>query len=75
MLISEWSGGGQLAQYCLNKNIFYYLNHYNSKYYIGRENELILQANNNYFSAWDWKNPINANIKLFENLNNLLDNL
>jgi len=74
-LISEWSGGGQLSQYCMKKDIFYYINFYNSIGYCGDEEKLIKRAHSSYFDTIDWKNPINANIKIFKNLNDLLINI
>ena len=76
LLISEWSGGGQIAQYCTNNKIFYYCNFYNSLGYIGIEKQLIENAKNgSYFNNWDWKNPKNVDIKIFENLDELLNNI
>lgn len=76
LFISEWSGGGQLSQYCYSGTILYHFNHYKSYSYINIVDELTTQAiSSTYFEAWDFKNPNNCKIKMYENVDNLVDNL
>jgi len=75
LFISEWSGGGQLSQYCFNGKIMYYFNTYNSIGYIDIKNEVLEAAKQSYFDAWDFKNPLENDIQLFVDLNNLIENI
>jgi hypothetical protein len=75
LFISEWSGGGQLSQYCYSGKILYYFNFYNVPDFIGREKEFIELASISYFDNWDWKNPNHCCIQLFKNVNEMIDNL
>jgi hypothetical protein len=76
LFITEWSGGGQLSQYCYSGNSLYYFNNYNSIDYINRFDyikENVMKCS--YFDWWDFKNPSNSNYKLFINLDELLNNI
>jgi hypothetical protein len=64
-LLSEWSGGGQLSQFCAKKVIYYY-DHYPDDYKTELIKEYVEQNNNNFYEAWDHYNPINC-IKMFIN--------
>jgi len=77
LFITEWSGGGQLSQYCYSGNSLYYFNiYYAAIDYINmldniKENSM----NQTYFDWWDFKNPSNSNFKIFINLDELLNNI
>jgi hypothetical protein len=75
LFISEWSGGGQLAQYCCNCNIFYYFDNYESHDYEINYQEYQEYANNklNIFNCWDFKTTTNCNYKFFKTLNIMLN--
>jgi hypothetical protein len=77
LFISEWSGGGQLSQYCCKSTIMYYFDAYQgeiAQFYIKNTDYCIENAiSNNYDSSWDFKNPSDCNIFMFDNINNLLD--
>jgi hypothetical protein len=76
LFISEWSGGGQLSQYCYSGTILYYFNHYKSYEYLNKIDELTKKAiSTTYHESWDFKNPNNSSIKMYENLDSLLNNL
>jgi len=77
LFITEWSGGGQLSQYCCDSKIFIYFNEYSqSSDYVDRLDKLLESAKSgSYFDDWDFKNPINAEIKMFYNLDHLLENI
>jgi len=76
LFISEWSGGGQLSQYCYSGKIMYYFNAYFDEIYINLENDYINRSmSSTYDIAWDFKNPNNCEIKIYKNLHDLLDNL
>ena len=83
MVISEWSGGGQLSQYCFSGKIFYYFDFYTSLNwkYERNENRFIkfdfqnfqnISLTNTYFHDYDLKNPMNGDIKIFNNVDELL---
>ena len=58
--ITEWSGGGQLAQFCCNSKIVYYYDCYPEHYFNDKE-QLYRDANNSYFyDLWDHYTPINC---------------
>ena len=58
-LLSEWSGGGQLAQFCAKKIIFYYEN-YPHSYHTSQVLNYEQQNNNNFTACWDHYNPIGS---------------
>ena len=85
LLISPWSGGGQLSQYCCppKTKILYFLNKdMNEVYNIGdvvyynNEKHWIDKAmTQTYFDAMDFKNPNDCCIKIFININDLYNNI
>jgi hypothetical protein len=76
LFISEWSGGGQLSQYCFDGKIMYYLNHYHSHEYVGNEKEFAkLSMETDMFQHWDFKHSRNIDINLLHTLDDLLENL
>ena len=77
LFISEWSGGGQLSQYCYNGKIFYYFNNYPSNdYEIHYENyQSGANRNNNIFDAWDFKSTTDCIRIYYKTLDNMLDNM
>lgn len=76
-VISEWSGGGQVAQYCCNKKtIMYYFNHYQSQGYIPMKDQCIANSmSGDYLQSWDFKNPGDSTILMFNDFNDLLNNI
>ncbi len=77
LLISEWSGGGQLAQYVMNQTgqIWYYFDSYPDVYNY-TENHMIWHENSmtgSYLSCWDFKQINNCSRRYFKNVNNLLE--
>ena len=62
LLISEWSGGGQLSQYCFNNKVIYYFHHYQSLdyeiHYKSYQNGADLK--NNIMGFWDFKSTTNC---------------
>lgn len=77
LFISEWSGGGQLSQYCYNGLILFYFDNYKSNNY--EINYLDYQNNanldNNIFNYWDFKSTTKCERKYFKTLNLMIDNL
>ena len=75
ILIGEWSGGTQLAQYCFNGIILYYFNTYTSYTYIDIYKDLIKITKNDIFDAWDFKNFTNNIIYMYKNMDDLINNI
>uniref|UniRef100_A0A6C0LC97 Uncharacterized protein n=1 Tax=viral metagenome TaxID=1070528 RepID=A0A6C0LC97_9ZZZZ len=77
LFISEWSGGGQLAQYCYNGKILYYFDNYASHDYEIIYEELQNGANNstNIWNAWDFKTTTNCERKYYKTYGEMLNNL
>ena len=77
LLISEWSGGGQLSQYCFNKTILYYFDNYPSNDYELRYEEYQELANQqkNIFICWDFKTTTSCIRKYYKTLDELVTNL
>lgn len=78
-LLSEWSGGGQLAQFCAKKIIFYY-DHYPHFYHTDNVLNYEEENNSDFFKCWDHYNPIGCkkifiNNEELEDMNKLLSNL
>jgi hypothetical protein len=74
-VITEFSGGGQLAQYCHNEKILYYCNAY--PFYTGVEiGKVIREANepNNLYDYFDVKLHTGASIYIFSTFDSLLTN-
>jgi hypothetical protein len=72
-VISEYSGAGQLSQYCHNKEIYYYKNNYN----IYENYDDLIGANheNNIYYKFDTKLFSNAVIYNFINYHEILEQL
>ncbi len=79
LLISEWSGGGQLSHYAGRENlkIYYYFLSHQSPYYINILDDLLSTSNeyNNIFKSWDFKTSKKINIKLYLNLDETIKNI
>jgi hypothetical protein len=75
LLISEWSGAGQLSQYCFNKKIVYYFDAYDSIDYVKNYSEIqnICDNSNTIFACWDFKHTISCERFYFKTLENALD--
>lgn len=69
-VISQFSGGGQLSQYCHNKFIFYYHKHYGFSNAFSRAN-----SDTNIYNDFDYKKNTNANVFMFNNYIHLSDNI
>lgn len=67
-IISQFSGGGQLAQYCHSKNIIFYNNTYNMMIYNEKNERIIDQVfeianrSNNIYDYFDYQKITNANV-------------
>lgn len=70
-LLSEWSGGGQLSQFCAKKVIYYY-DEYPQHYFDDQKMNYETQNNDCFWANWDHYNPINAQ-KFFITRNEFLD--
>jgi hypothetical protein len=74
LFISEWSGGGQLSQYCYDGKIMYYFNHYPTKGYVGQEKEFArLSMETDMYQHFDFKHSRNIDINLFNTLDEILE--
>jgi hypothetical protein len=77
LFISEWSGGGQLSQYCYNGKILYYFNYYYladyEKLYLQYQNDADLKTN--LFNKWDFKTTTSCDRLYYKTLNELLNNI
>jgi hypothetical protein len=74
LLISEWSGGGQLSQYCCNSKIIYYFDDYPSNdYEIHCENyQNVANLKNNIFNSWDFKCTTNCKRIYYKTLDEII---
>lgn len=59
-ILSEWSGGGQLSQFCCHGKILYYFDHYPESYFNDKELEYRNANDKNLCDAWDHYTPINS---------------
>ena len=76
LLISEFSGGGQLSHYCYDGIVMYYFYTYNDYSHIGNETKFLnASMETDMFQYWDFKNTRNIKILFFYNSDNLLENL
>jgi hypothetical protein len=76
LFISEWSGGGQLSQYCYDGKIMYYFNQYTDYHYIGNEKLFAKQSmETDMFQHWDFKNARNIDINMFRTLDEIIYNI
>ena len=65
-LISEWSGGGQLSQFCAIK-VIYYFDNYPQLYYSDSISEYENNNNKNFYDNWDHYNPIGCKKRFITN--------
>jgi len=74
LFISEWSGGGQISQYTYDGKILYYFDHYNDNGYTGQEVSFLKESMTGDFRGphWDFKYSRDIEMKLFKNINDLL---
>ena len=77
LLITEWSGGGQLAQYCSNSNIIIYFDAYIiSSNYVEMSPELHEQSmKGNVFHAYDFKTITNCTRFYYHNFEEMMENI
>lgn len=78
IFISEFSGGGQLSQYCHRNKIFYFGNSYIKELYTNiKIDDVIGEANlqTSLYNKFDWKVFTDASIYVFSNINSLLTNM
>jgi hypothetical protein len=78
LVISEWSGGGQLSHYCHDGPVLYYFNHYRDiTGYVGREKQILLESMSSDFRGpyWDFKYSRSIDIRLYKNIVDLIENL
>ena len=77
LFISEWSGGGQLSQYCCNCKIIYYFDNYTSIDYEINHEKYQNAANqiNNIFGWWDFKSTTNCKRFYYKSFDIMLENL
>lgn len=77
LFITEWSGGGQISQYCCNSKIIYYFYNYTSHDYELLYDEFQKGSDNkhNIFHAWDFKCTTSCKRSYYKNLDIFLENL
>ena len=78
LLISEWSGGGQLSQYCFDGGkILYYFDFYPSNDYELKFNDYQKTANlpNNIFNCWDFKSTKTNEREYYKTLDLMISDL
>lgn len=56
-LITEWSGGGQLSQFCCKSTVLYYYDHYPQYYFNDQETIYREISDKNFFDYWDHYTP------------------
>jgi hypothetical protein len=76
LLISEWSGGGQIAQYTLGPQgtVWYYYNHYPDIYNFTMTHQVweLNATLGTYFNCWDFKCISGCHIRHFPDFNSVL---
>jgi hypothetical protein len=77
LVITEWSGGGQLAQYCSNANIIIYFDAYIiSSNYVDSSLRLHEESmNGTAFQAWDFKTITQCKRFYYHNYVEMLENI
>jgi hypothetical protein len=76
LFLSEWSGGGQLSQYCFDGNIIYYFDNYEDNGYVGKENDFTKKSmETDMYQHFDFKHSRNNFVKLFLKIDELLENI
>lgn len=76
--LTEWSGGGQLSQFCCKNKIIYYFDSYPQTYFNEQEYEYRNINNSDFYNLWDHYTPINCKRifltkQEFKNLDNLIN--
>ena len=56
-LITEWSGGGQLSQFCCKSTVLYYYDYYPQYYFNDQEKIYRESSDKNFFDYWDHYTP------------------
>ena len=78
LLISEWSGAGQVAQYTLGPQggVWFYYDHYPDIFNFTMTHKIWeLNAKiGTYFNCWDFKNISGCTINHFSNFSQIIDN-
>jgi len=79
LLISEWSGAGQLAQYTLGSQggIWYYYDHYPDIFNFTMTHKIweLNSTLGNYFNCWDFKNASGCTVNHFGSFDSLINSL
>ena len=77
LFISEWSGGGQLSQYCCNSKIIYFFDDYPScDYELHYENyQNHANQKKNIFTCWDFKTTTNCERFYYKTLDIMIENI
>jgi hypothetical protein len=78
LVISEWSGGGQLSHYTRDGRVLYYFNHYRDiTGYVGREQQILIESMSGDFRGpyWDFKYSRGIDIRLYKNADVLIQNI
>jgi hypothetical protein len=78
LLITEWSGGGQLSQYVSNTKIIYYFQFYvrHCDYIVDNaKNREVESISLNYFGPWDFKTTTKCQRLYYKNFNDFILNL
>lgn len=76
MVVSEWSGGGQLSQFTTRGTVYYYFEGYPSNDY--EKHYLVYYSRGNssdatIYTYWDWKNTTDTTVVMVKDLRSLLD--
>jgi hypothetical protein len=76
LLISEWSGGGQISQYTLGPKgiVWYYYDFYPDMFNFCMTHKIweLNATLGNYFNCWDFKCPSGCQIQHFNNIDSLM---
>lgn len=77
LFISEWSGGGQLSQYCYNGKIMYYYDHYPTACgYVGKEKDFSrISMETDMYQHFDFKHTRDVDINIYHKMDEILDRL
>jgi hypothetical protein len=73
IVISEWSGAGQLSHYCHNKKVMYYFHHYEEHGYSSGSSGLLKMAESGIYDAFDFHRSTDLDIFLYKTIDDLLD--
>ncbi len=72
LVISEWSGAGQLSHYCHNKKVMYYFHHYKENEYCRDKEVLLKMAESGIYDAFDFHRSTDLDIFLYKTIDDLL---